>query len=276
MMLRTKTDFEKMADQIADEYMAGQGELPINKLAQQVATQNNLNPEQIRTMVRLANVAVFGKVFQSKTGEDRNIKFAVGDPELVIDTLYSHAKEAQTGTHSREEGTRAQDYYGDFYPLESVPEQEKIAEDMTVTFTGTPRALAERIKRALDQFTMDSQQAAQRWKLAMETAASVCKKNYGVKVAEIFPAFEKDVLCTDARLGPEVSALRSMILRDKVASHTSETLVQWQEHHVADLDKDTREVLGFLKQAGDARDAYTNCLECCAKAEEGLSKLRLM
>jgi hypothetical protein len=274
MLLRTKIDFEKVAEQIAAQYVAGNCETSINKFAQQVATENNLNPEQIRTMVRLANVSVFGRLFQAKTGEDRNVKFEPGDPEVVIDELYSYAKEAQCDPGMDSPYTREQDYYGDFYPREAAPVQEKVAEDNTVSFTGSPLEVADRIKKAIDQFMMGGKQAEQRWKTAMETAASVCKKNYGVKVAEAFPSFEKDILCADKRLGPEVSALRSMIFRDKVAGYAEDTIVQWQEHHVASLDKNAKEIFEHLKQAIDAREDYINCAACKAKAETSLAELK--
>ena len=61
----TRKQYEDAAQQIGNAHTASGGAQSINDLALKVAQDNGLNPEGIRTVVRLANVAVFENMFKS-------------------------------------------------------------------------------------------------------------------------------------------------------------------------------------------------------------------
>lgn len=274
----TKTDFEKAAEKIADKFVEAKGEETINQLSKKVASDNNLNPEQIRTMVRLANVSVFGKLFQTKTGEDKDIKFETGDPEIVIDALYDDAKTLKVGSaHSDyRRMSRTMDYYGDLYPVKRA---EKTAADKNEDETKpiklgyTKQEMVMQLKRATDRFEMRKKQAEQRWKMDMETAASMFKKVAGLQTVAYFPKFEKNALAANIELTPEVQALRSAVLGDKVASYSQTELEEITNRHVADLRGDDKEMFGYLKQAAAARKDYLECQACLATIKENIAQL---
>ena len=60
-----RNNYEDAAQKIGKEFAENRGNntVSINQLATKIARDNNLNPEGIRTMVRLANVAVFEEIF---------------------------------------------------------------------------------------------------------------------------------------------------------------------------------------------------------------------
>lgn len=270
----TKSDFEKAAEKIASQFVAPECEQTLNQLSQKVASDNNLNPDQIRTMVRLANVSVFGKLFQTKTGSDRDIKFEPGDAEVVIDALYDDAKSLKVGGSVKTAYDRTMDYYGDVYAVEQVKEASFAASgDVRDT---KPRyskpELAMQLKRAADRFDMEGKQASQRWKMAMETAVSCYRKTHGLKLAEAFPTFEANVLSANADVAPEVQALRAMVLGDKVASYSDAKLAALQEHHVAAFDADAREIFQYIKTAAVSRMTFEECDRCKRKVKETLGE----
>ncbi|RKY27902.1 MAG: hypothetical protein DRP83_01610 [Planctomycetota bacterium] len=265
----TKSDFEKAAGKIADQFVAPNCEQSINDLSKKIAADNNLNPDQIRTMVRLANLNVFGKMFQAKTGSDRGVKFEVGDPEVVIDALYDDARSLKVGAE-KVAYDRTSDYYKDLYVIEQVKEAEATPTLEPEKPRYSKPELAMQLKRASDRFRMEGKQAAQRWQLNMETAVSMYKKTHGLKVAEAFEGFEKNLLSANADVAPEVQALRSMVLGDKVASYAGGAIEEIQNRHVAHLDPNTKEIFDYVKVATAARRSYEECLSCQEKIAESL------
>jgi len=272
----TKNDFEKAAETIAKQYMQTEGNKTINQLAKKIASDNNLNPDQIRTMVRLANVSVFGKLFQTKTGEDKNIQFETGDPEVVIDALYDDTKTLKLASNA-DTYDQTLDFYGDMYTVEQAEKTAAAEEDPDETkpikLGYSKKELVMQLKRASDRFDIRSKQAEQRWKTCMETATSMFNKTAGMEKTSHFSKFEKDVLAANTELIPEVQALRVMSMRGKVASPTKETLEKIANTHVANLQGDTKEIFEHLKQAAAARLDYQECRECLTKIDDSILKL---
>jgi hypothetical protein len=272
----TKSDFEKAAEKIASEFVASEGGTTLNQLAKKVAAENNLNPDQIRTMVRLANVSTFSKLFTTKTGSDRNVKFEVGDPENVIDSLYDDTKSLTVAGEKVAAYNRNLDYFGDLYPVVSI---EKVAHESKKDVpVSKPRyskpALAMQLKRASDRFRLDAFQEEHRWKMNLETAASIYKKAHGLKTAEDFSAFEKDMISADADVSPEVQAVKSMVLREKVAGYGDDVLSQIVDRHVSNPSKDDAMILQHLKTASLARASYMKIRRCQDEIAKNLESLK--
>ena len=75
-------EFIAKAKDVAHKFVTKQGAL--NDLSEKVARDEALSPDEIRTLVRLANVAAFQELFATKQGSDKMIEFDVGDPEVVV------------------------------------------------------------------------------------------------------------------------------------------------------------------------------------------------
>jgi len=85
-----ESEYIKHAQELAQRHLVTKKSL--NELAEKFAGENNLNPEEIRTLVRLANVATFQELFKAKEGApDRMIEFETGDPEAVIRNMVTSA-----------------------------------------------------------------------------------------------------------------------------------------------------------------------------------------
>lgn len=250
--MQTRTDFEQAAQKIADSFVASKGEMSINKLATDIAKTAGLNPEGIRTMVRIANVATFQKLFQTKTGEDRMIEFEVGDPEIVVNNLFADAK-GVIKQASVEEYDRRKDYYGDF------PSNEKIAEYPVKKLEETKHPTSSRyakyiIKEAQERVRQDKNQLEYRWLESMEKAAQLLRLVSEDKVSEM-SAYETDALSKfGSEVLPELKILHFMVQKERNGFlYDHEKVASIIETNIS-LDKQRfRNVHSYVKIASETR-----------------------
>jgi len=173
----TRREYEDAAQKIGETFVSLKGEKSINDLSMKVAQDNGLNPEGIRTVVRLANVAAFEKAFEkrAKNGEeDRMVEFVVGDPEVVISQLHSSVKEAQTNKEVEATYNRTADYFADVTyektPLEKVASAVVEAPKQPTVSSAEIRLL---FKKAEDKMKQDLHRAQLRWESNLCKAASI-------------------------------------------------------------------------------------------------------
>ena len=121
----TRKDYEREARSIAKTFAATKGEQSIHKLAAESARANNLNPEGIRTLVRLANVDAFNEEFSKMSGDDRILDFATGDPEQVIAELQNEAETKVASVQSVLSGVPGYDRAVD-YEIDPAPKLEPL------------------------------------------------------------------------------------------------------------------------------------------------------
>jgi hypothetical protein len=121
-----REDYEKAADQIAKDFAAGNGSVSINQLSTKVATDAGLNPDGIRTLVRLTNTNAFQELFAKHAGQpDRMFEFETGDPEIIIAGLYNAEKTASTPGVDLTGYDHLQDYYGSFMSKTAEEDEEE-------------------------------------------------------------------------------------------------------------------------------------------------------
>lgn len=248
-----RTDYENAAQKIAREFVENRGNntVSINQLAMKVARDNNLNPEGIRTMVRIANLGVFEEIFHKHAGADKMFEFETGDAEVVINQLYQETKSAMDKTASIPGGySRDADYYGDM----AAPVQ-KVAEapiEETPSYI-SPHEVKARMLRAQEKLALEKQEHEFEWVDALEKAAKLL-----TVVAPPIPAcvtFEKDAVST---LGdvvvPELTALREMTGRcTKHALLGGMPVSEVLDKHIANPLPETRPIIQMLKTAQEAR-----------------------
>jgi len=113
--MHTLNDLNAHAKQISNQYLANKS-ASINKLTTKLAQDKGYNPEEIRTVVRLANVLTYEDIFDKKASAkdtDRDIEFSVGDPETVIKNLRLNATEKTASILGKQTPThKTQDLYG--------------------------------------------------------------------------------------------------------------------------------------------------------------------
>lgn len=202
-MWASKNDYERAAAGIAAQLVKSGGKTTINDQAVKIAETAQLNPDGIRTLVRLANVAAFEHLFskaaEDKT-EDRMLTFDVGDPEQVLNRLHKDAAEDLQVKEASVHYDRVQDFFGD---VPSAPSFEKVAEPQPVvptpestkdTGTTQPGMAREKFRQAREKISQMRDQVQTEWYLTLEKAAAL------LRVADsrvsYRTSFEKDAVAT--------------------------------------------------------------------------------
>lgn len=255
-----RNEYESAAQKIGKEFAENRGNntVSINQLSTKVARDNNLNPESIRTMVRLANVAVFEEIFHKQAGvADRMFEFELGDPEVVINTIYQETKSAMDKV-AADPGSYdfGADYYGDLEtPVQKVAEAP--AEEVVPYVS--PLAMKQRLIQAHEKLAMERKEHEYEWVDALEKAGKL------FTVADLsVPAcitFEKDALST---LGSE-SVFELSVLKEMTGRCTKHAFLGGDDpaavvtNHVANPSVGTRSIIQMLKTACAARDQMRVC-----------------
>lgn len=260
----TRKQYEDAAQQIGNAHTASAGGQSINDLALKVAQDNGLNPEGIRTIVRLANVAVFENMFgkaASDKAPDRMFDFTVGDPEQVINQLGSSVKVACDVPDPRgsvsSSYNRTLDYFGDI----NYRPQEKIAAETVHAGVERPAAkglhpleLQDMFKRAEEVMTGQRRQAENAWLSSLEKAAQLLKVHAETPAAK--DSFEKNAVASlGATIVPELRMVRQLTGRS-ISSDLLDDMnkvAEAQEFHLTQIHGGMIDVLNAVKEASEAR-----------------------
>jgi len=85
----TKYDYEKLAEEISDDFM--ENKTPLNDSIKVTAIKMELNPEQIKRLTESTNIKTYNKMFDEK--EDKTFDFELGDSKKVISDVYDKETE---------------------------------------------------------------------------------------------------------------------------------------------------------------------------------------
>jgi hypothetical protein len=270
-MLWQRKQFEDAGQRIAEQFVTSDGSQSINNLVVKVAQDNNLSPDGIRTLVRIANTCAFQELFTKAAGkEDRMIEFETGDPELVISTLHSQVKEAVFKPSSNYNFHN--DYFGDL-------DNQKIAEDTYKDRRETPHYQGEnpkssesdvdvyiegqeaplidkaRVKKLFEdaKIKMDEEtkKAEFGWASEMEKAAQTFRVSFG--------KLDKKIFCKEAiaecgtDILPELKGLNYLTGNILNTDFSQEKLADCKEHYLSNPSETTRNIFNFLKVARNFR-----------------------
>lgn len=263
----TRRQYEDAAIKVGQSFVEAGGKTSINDLSVKVAQDAGLNPDGIRTLVRLANVSAFEGLFGKRASEkagDRMIEFEVGDPEAVITRLHSDAKEAFASTKTAAYDS-AVDYYSDVpkkvVPLEktasAVPGIEVTAPKQQLPTAGELKLL---FKRAEDKMREESKQAEIEWFTTIEKAArTLVSLDSSVESRMLF---EKNAVSS---LGVEIEP--ELFMLGTLTSHKGmpvrlcdgEKLASVLSTHVANISAVQKPIIDMMKQAQEIRGKFTRC-----------------
>lgn len=261
-------EFETAAQKIGKEFVSSGGTQSINSLATKVAQDAQLNPEGIRTMVRLANVAAFEELFNKRGLEkqaDRMIDFEVGDPEVVINKLHSIAKTAHAQTVSSNYNPSL-DFYGDFsspkIPLEktasAIPDFKVEASNEQNLVS--PKQVNYLFKRAEDRLREEKKQLEHGWYSTLEKVAqSLRVLDNRVSARYEFEKIAVSVLGEE--IVPELKMVQEMT-NPKDATPVlfgGVKLATVIDNYVGNPTPEQRAVLKMIKEAGDTRKNIHRC-----------------
>ena len=246
-----ESEYIKHAQGLAEQHLVTKKSL--NELTEKFAQENKLNPEEIRTLVRLANVATFQEIFKKKDGGDKMVEFDTGDPEAVIRKMVASANEPpQTANISNDklagevpDMMREKRLGKKFDP---VPEAEKVAEYSEKA--ARPDIVVMNLRKLAGEFTLARISAGAKWEEKLGSLAKVFKRapGYGPK----FRDFEKQAW---ADLGSEAAPEMAVLYEElKVPGlqMTSEKLAHLQDRLIVDNTPEIK----LLREAHEARQTY--------------------
>lgn len=263
-----ESEFIERAGRIAHDHAVTKK--PLNDLSEKVARDENLQPDEIRTLVRLANVATFQELFKRKDDGDKMVEFESGDPEAVINRIVSSAQEApQSANIHNDKLASAWDA-----PDMMVAKRMGRAFDAPAVEKTAGEEIAERpmrqdlaviaLRKLAEEFEIERVSAGQRWETLTDKLASEFRKAPGYGPA--FSDFEKDAYADYGMdVWPELKCVRET-LRLPTHAPSATKVAELQSRHVADDTKQLR----TLKAAMDARADYERFVSGLAWIRENM------
>jgi len=281
-----RKQYEDAAAQIGKQYSDSNGEQSINELSVKVARDNNLNPDGIRTLVRLANVSAFQNIFDKTAGDDRMIEYQVGEPELVISQLYDETKTAAVISQETPNAyDRSSDYWGDIPTLEKLAatedsEEREIAEEELEeeSEADAPVVDKKRVKllfnKAKDEIEEEAKEAELGWVSTIEKAAQTLRVVAGSTPHFDKLAFDKDMIAAGGEdIVTEVKALSLFTGTNDRPLCGGMKVATVLEHHAPVLGPNAQAILGYLKEASVLRAHRTKCKNGLQELEQKMEAL---
>jgi hypothetical protein len=249
-----RKEYENAAEEIASKYMESKGAMSLNKLAEDVSRTASLNPDGIRTMVRLANVSVFEKLFAEKTGEDKMIEYEPGDAEVVINNIYTAEKTA-CEKHLVQDVPydQFQDYYGDLTPMTKVANAEEHYVGKPEDRIPSRQELKHVVQRAREKLAEEKVSIEHRWIISMEKLADNARLFVQTPAERV--RFEKlAVAALGEQVIPELRALNSALgVGINTQLFGGEKLADVLDRFTASPSSQDRQLLDFIEGAKHAR-----------------------
>jgi len=263
-----ESEYIKHAQNLAEQHLVTKKSL--NELSEKFATENNLNPEEIRTLVRLANVSTFQELFKKKDGGDKMIEFDTGDPEAVIRNMVSHASAPPQSANVNNDKLAGEvpdmmleKRLGKKFDVAST---EKVASEYVEK---APRVdmVVLNLRKLASEFTLARLSAGADWEEKLGSLANVFRRapGYGPK----FRDFEKMAwadLGSDA--APEMAVLYEELKVSSVPM-TAEKVAFLQERLVVDNTPEIK----LLREAHEARQTYQKMSGALAWVDKNMPEL---
>jgi hypothetical protein len=249
-----ETEFVQRAGRLAHDHVVLK--TPLNELAEKVARDENLQPDEIRTLVRLANVATFQELFKRKDDGDKNIEFVTGDPEHVIQHMTdavnnppetANVNNTKTASEWQVPDQMAAKRLGHaFDPAPTV----KVAADETEPPPMRRDLALLYLRKIANEFELERISTGTRWEEALTKIAREFRKAPGY--GQVFSEFERDALTMHgADAQPELVGIRETLkLSTDIPALTKVAQLQ-ATHIVADTPQ-----LRLLKEAIDLRAQF--------------------
>jgi len=264
----SRPEFEKAANAIGAAYCAAGGTTSVNDLSVKVATENGLDPDSIRTLVRLANVSTFEACFEQMKlagAPDRDVLFDVGDAEKVISMLHASAAGQYATVKVASAYNRTVDWYSDHQAATADWLVKEAATEVAPINTKpvlSPGELSVLREKAASQLNEAKLQLDARWNLGIDKLAQEIRIN--VPAGNDWLDFEKlalaseaasDVLCELATLNT-ILHRSGMVTINMIGPALREKVAHIQTHVVASPTTIQRRILTQLSTSSKTRQAY--------------------
>jgi len=266
--MQNVSDFSKAATQIATRFVDSGGDESINDLSVKVAQQSALNPDGVRTLVRMANVVAFEKLMAksaSNGAEDRMIEYQTGDPEEVLLLLGAAAEEkiaAATPQQTTHHYDQVLDFFGDTPTTAPQSSLEKVAtsvqEDPAPPRVMSPREARLYVEKAAQSLKDRQGLEEQMWLMATEKAASLVQIHAESPTQHI--ELEKAAIANcDADVIPELRMVRELLRISGSEVCGGEKIAALKENHVSLLKPEEETIIETIKEASSHREQVNQC-----------------
>jgi len=245
-----ETEYVRRAGEVAKQFATIK--TPLNDLCEKVAREEAMNPDEIRTLVRLSNVAAFQELFKQKEG-DKMVEFDVGNPESVISRIQSSVTDPvqPANIHNDKLASEIPDQMKEIRLGRKFDDRVKVAHEDVVERAPRADFVVIAMRKLASEFDVERRMQGNKWEYAVNKLAREYRK---LSTYQTVP-FAK--LATDAfseygeEIRPELEALLSEA-RLNIALPEREKVAQLQDRHVSDDYKQ----LKLLKEAFEAREIY--------------------
>lgn len=266
-----REQYEQAALDIAKNYVGNSGETSLTDLATKVAQDNGLNPEGVRTLVRLTNVSAFQELFPKKAGEDKNIEFDLGDPEAVLAKLHSGVRDKLASVeHEGAHRTFFNDFYG---PMDSDEEKVAAAPEVeeVVEASMPPKIAAHTLTRVRNTLEEQREEHTQNWLVEMEKGAQAYRALYGSPTPQEKLAFQNDVVAlVGTGAAPELQLLTYLVEGKTAQVCDGADIEKVAEYHVCLPTSRLEKVIPFIKEARHSRVKAEECAAGVKQVDQAL------
>lgn len=248
-----ESEYLKRAAEIAHIHVASKK--TINDISEKYARDNNMNPDEIRTLVRLSNVATFQEIFKNKSQDsDRMVDFEVGEPEAVIRRIVDAANTPSESANIHNDKLASE--VPDMMRLKRFG-QLPVVEDLTVKIAHEePEKLPRQdmvilnLEKLAADFEVERIIEGNKWEQKLAQLAAAFKKapGYGPDFSE----FEKDAYAVHAEDAVAELTLVRQLCKMSAQFYDPAAICNFRERRVVENSPE----LSLLKEAVDAREAY--------------------
>jgi len=194
-------DFKKMARAVVDRSFTSS--TPLNDEIVKSALDNELNPDQIKNLVQLANTMAHLTLFDKKDGDDKLVEFDPADPSTVLKDVYKD-EEPEVVESVSDSPERTTDMFGGLTEIADKvkgmlgqdvagPAEEVVEETAAPAEPMSPKKrsmIIIKIRKVAEDLNDRKLQSAYEYKEELDKLASEFAKLYGPD----YDAFEKDAV----------------------------------------------------------------------------------
>lgn len=244
MRVLNREDYEKLARQAVSQYI--DQSVPLTDSLVKLSDSMGLNPDQIKSLVSVANTLAHLDLFDRKSDGDKVIEFSPADPKEVLSRVYNGEKL----TDAEQESTPpdACDMFGDFPDMlakkEPVPEARP-AEEVPEVEPRHQQVMIIKIRKVAEELQQRKLAAT----LSYEEELSKLASNFASLYGPDFTSFEKDAVDVyGSEAVPILSDIRKLLRLPEIKLAVFEKSARL-------VDTDTREMQSFGQLKSLAEEA---------------------
>lgn len=262
MRVLNKEDYEKLARQAVSQFI--DGDVPLSDSLVKLSDSMGLNPDQIKSLVSVANTLTHLDLFDRKDDGDKVVEFSPADPKEILNRVYNGEK--LTDVQEEAEAPDAcDDMFGDFPDMNATDEEPTVPDALPAEENASPREqqiMIIKIRKVAEELEQRKLAAALTYEEELNKLASDFAKLYGPD----FVSFEKDAI--DVHGGdavPILADLRKLLRMPEIKLAVFEKSARL-------VDSDTHEMHSFgqLKSLAEEAKGYSAGLQLLRQRAGGV------